>query len=116
MHEFKKTHVARSNRTVTLLLALLLVSLMLVVALSGCGLREDIPPKDAISAQEAQNIALHHAGLQLSEVRMDRADYDLDDGVPEYEIEFRKDKTEYDYTIHAVTGEVLAHHSERDFD
>lgn len=103
-----------SNRTITLLLAALLLALMLLTAVS-CG-SEDIPPKDAIRAKEAQNIALHHAGLQLSEVRMDRADYDFDDGVPQYEIEFRKDKTEYDYVIHALTGEILHHQSESVYD
>ena len=97
----QKTH----NRNFALSFGALLVSLMLIVAFVGCGV-DDIPPKDAIGAKEAQNIALQHAGFQPSEVRMDRADYDFDDGVPEYEVEFYKDKMEYDYTIHALTGEV----------
>ena len=106
---------ARNHHVFALSFGALLVSLMLIVAFVCCGV-EDVPPKDAIGAKEAQNIALHHAGFQLSEVRMDRADYDFDDGVPEYEVEFRRDKTEYDYTIHALTGEVLHHHAESVYD
>ena len=101
-------------KTTTLVLSILIAVLIVLTAVS-CG-ADDVPPKDAIGAAEAQNIALQHAGLQLSEVRMDRADYDLDDGVPEYEVEFRKDKTEYEYIIHALTGEVLHHHTESLFD
>ena len=104
-----------NHRIFALSFAALLVSLMLIVALAGCGV-DDIPPKDAIGATEAQKIAVQHAGLQLSEVNMNRADYDLDDGVPEYEVEFRMDKTEYEYTIHALTGEVLQHHTESIYD
>ena len=105
-----------SNRAFALAFGALLVSLILIVAFVGCGVSDGIPPKDAIGAEEAQSIALQHAGFQPSEVRMDRADYDFDDGVPTYEIEFRKDTTEYEYTIHALTGEILYHQTESVYD
>ena len=98
-----------SNRAFALAFGALLVSLMLIVAFVGCGVSDDIPPKDAIGAEEAQSIALQHAGLPRSEVRMDRADYDFDDGVPEYDVEFRIGMAEYEYTIHAETGSILSY-------
>ena len=60
-----------------------------------------------ISSAEAEKIALKHAGLSASDVRMERTEYDLDDGVPVYEIEFRHGKWEYSYEIHAETGKIL---------
>ena len=36
-------------------------------------------------------------------------EFDVDDGIPEYEVEFFQDGWEYDYTIHADTGEVLSY-------
>ena len=67
-----------------------------------------------ITAEEAENIALNHAGLTRDQVRFDRTEYDKDDGVPEYEIEFHADGWEYDYEIHAETGKILSSEKDRD--
>ena len=42
----------------------------------------------------------------IHQIRVKTA-YELDDGTPGYEIDFRHGNTEYDYTIHAKTGEIL---------
>ncbi|MBQ7338066.1 MAG: PepSY domain-containing protein [Clostridia bacterium] len=109
---FNPIHIKNrfTTKTWTLLIAVLLVALMVLTAVA-CDI-DEIPPKDAISADAAKQIALEHAGLTAADVVMDRADYDLDDGVPEYEIEFRQGRVEYDYVIHALTGEVLFYESE----
>ena len=60
-----------------------------------------------ITAEEAETIALAHAGLDRAAVRYMRTEFDYDNGVPEYEIEFHADTTEYEYDIHALTGAVL---------
>jgi uncharacterized membrane protein YkoI len=67
-----------------------------------------------ITAEEAEDIALNHAGLSRADVIMDRTEYDPFDRVPEYEIEFRADKWEYSYEVHAETGKILS--SEKDWD
>lgn len=67
-----------------------------------------------ITAEEAQAIALKHAGLTAGEVKGLRAEFDRDDGRPEYEVEFRHGDWEFDYTIHAETGEILKHNKEYD--
>lgn len=102
-------------KSFTLAMSVLLVVLMMLTA-AACGVIEEIPPDDAIMPEQAQEIALTHAGLNAAQVRMDRAEYDLENGKPTYEIEFRAGHMEYDYIIHARTGEILAHHSERDRD
>ena len=62
-----------------------------------------------ISEEEAQRIALEHAGLKADQVKGLRAHYDVDDGVPEYEVEFRYDGWEYEYEIHAETGDIRSY-------
>ena len=48
---------------------------------------------------------------QVSRLKCER---DFDDGRLEYEIDFRADGYEYEYTIDAASGAILDH--ERDFD
>jgi uncharacterized membrane protein YkoI len=70
--------------------------------------------KGIITAEEAENAALSHAKLNRSDVTFGRTEFDLDNGVPQYEVEFRADGWEYDYEIHADTGEVLSADKDRD--
>ena len=60
-----------------------------------------------ISVDQAKNIALGQAGLSASGVNFGKTNLENDDGRAEYEIEFYSGTTEYDYTIDAVTGNVL---------
>ncbi len=60
-----------------------------------------------ISVDQAKNIALGQAGLSASGVNFGKTKLENDDGRAEYEIEFYSGTTEYDYTIDAVTGNVL---------
>lgn len=64
---------------------------------------------ERISEEKAQEIALKHAGLKADQVTGLRVSYDVDDGVPEYEVEFRYDGWEYEYEIHAETGEIRSY-------
>lgn len=65
------------------------------------------PQGPMITADEAKEIALTHAGIAPSDVSFLRADLDKDDGVDEYEIDFTSGTMEYDYKIDAYTGAVL---------
>lgn len=69
-----------------------------------------------IGETRAKEIAASHAGFQVSEVVFTKAELDWDDGVAEYEVEFLKDRTEYEYSIDAVTGAVLEHEQDHDHD
>ncbi len=71
---------------------------------------------DIISETEAREIALNHAGFKADEVTRLRTEYDVDDGVQKYEIEFYKDNVEYDYEINAVNGNIISYNRDRDFD
>lgn len=67
-----------------------------------------------ITTQEAEHIALAHAGIAAADVHQLHTEFDYDDGIPEYSVEFRHDGWEYDYEIHAETGEILRSESEPD--
>ncbi len=69
---------------------------------------------DYIGVDRAKEIALNHAGLNESDVQFVKAKQDYDDGRAEYEIEFYAGRTEYDYTIDAVSGEIIEYDVEND--
>lgn len=60
-----------------------------------------------ISLDDAKKIAFEHAKVDGTKAKFDDQEFDLDDGVPSYELEFMIDGNEYEYDIHAVSGEVL---------
>ena len=73
-------------------------------------LQDAIP---TLTADEAKTIAIEHADLIGKQVSRLRAEYDLDDGIPQYNVEFHYDGFEYNYEIHAQTGQILSFEKER---
>lgn len=67
-----------------------------------------------ITEEQAKKTALEHAGVSESDARGLRAELDRDDGALHYDVEFTSGTTEYDYDIHAETGEIISH--DRDID
>jgi hypothetical protein len=61
-----------------------------------------------ITKDEAIAIALKDAGLTRDQVAGLRAEFDYDDGRPEYDVDFRQGNYEYDYEIHAESGKILS--------
>lgn len=72
------------------------------------------PKDEIISADKAKSIALNHAGVSSADATGLRCEYEIDDGVKEYEVDFRSGDYEYDYTINAVTGKITSHDKEYD--
>ena len=67
-----------------------------------------------IGLEAAKQIAFEHAGVSAGEVYLSKAKYENDDGIRVYEIEFYKDRMEYEYTIHATTCRILEFDAEYD--
>ncbi len=63
---------------------------------------------------EAKQIALNHAGIKAENAKALKIEFDRDDGIPSYEIEFKSGGYEYDYDIHAETGKILKFEKEID--
>lgn len=74
----------------------------------------------ALSSADAEGIALAHAELTEADVLYLYTEPDVEKGIPVYEVEFAVDlpdhfeHLEYEYTIHADTGEILEFDKERD--
>ena len=62
-----------------------------------------------IDEAAAKRIALEHAGLKEADVTFTKTELEQDDGQTVYDIEFQKNGTpyEYEYEIHAETGEIV---------
>lgn len=67
-----------------------------------------------IGRDAAKKAALTHANKTDSAISDYRCEFDWEDGVMIYEIEFRADGLEYDYEINAATGAVIRCETERD--
>lgn len=62
----------------------------------------------AISREEAEKIALEHAGFTGDQIKYLHTEYEIDDGRPQYEVSFHQDRWEYDYEIDAETGAIIS--------
>lgn len=67
-----------------------------------------------LTKEDAEKLALDHAGFTADQVTRLYTERDLDDRTPHYDVEFRQGGYEYDYEIHAQTGEILKSEKERD--
>ena len=72
------------------------------------------PEQQLLTAAEAEAIALAHAGLTVEEVVFDRTEIDREKGKTVYEVEFSSGEYGYEYTIDAVTGQVIYREKEYD--
>ncbi len=74
------------------------------------------PSQGRISAEEAKNAALKHAGYTAEEVYDLKAELDLERGVEVYDVSFDVEGYDFDYEINSTTGEILRSDKERDSD
>ena len=71
-------------------------------------------PMAGITAKDAKDAALSHAGLSESQISDVEIDLDRDNGKLIYEVDFNSGNTEYDYDIDAETGEVISADKSKD--
>lgn len=67
-----------------------------------------------ITAKDAKDAALSHAGLSESQISDVEIDLDRDNGKLIYEVDFNSGNIEYDYDIDAETGEVISADKSKD--
>jgi len=70
--------------------------------------RPETDTERKLTAKEAKEKALAHAGVKESEARVLKVTLDYEDGVPVYEVDFIVGRIEYEYTVHAGTGAILS--------
>ena len=69
---------------------------------------------EAITKEQAENIALEYVGLTREQVSGLRTEFEIDDGISQYNVEFRMDGWEYEFEIHEKTGKILSY--DKDYD
>lgn len=64
-------------------------------------------PSPYITLEKAKEIALTQAQVSETEAVFEDREFDFDDGIAIYELEFTAQGNEYEYDVHAVTGKIL---------
>ena len=67
-----------------------------------------------ISESEAKAIALAKANLVEGQISRYRAKFEIDDGIPQWDIEFTANKYKYEFTVNAATRAIIDFERERD--
>lgn len=82
-----------------------------VEAFSNSGGHHDDPHHSAsgtlIGSDQARSACLNHAGCTTDQVTFTKVELDSEDGLTVYEVEFRRDGIKYEYTVDAITGDIL---------
>ena len=93
-------------------ISVFLISALVLSTLTGCGSAAG-QVSAAITPEEAQSIALEHAGLTADQATRLHTQPDRDDGILHYDVEFHSGGYEYDYEIDANSGNILKSEKER---
>lgn len=67
-----------------------------------------------LTKEEAQQIALDYVGLTSDQVSRLHTEYEIDDRIPQYDVQFRQGNLEYEFEIHAESGQILSF--DKDYD
>lgn len=106
----------------------MILCLMALPGLAGCGTSDDgqaaeepaaveetkaaedatteAPQEERISEEEALSIATDAEGLYIDDVDDIHVEFDDSEGVEEYDITFRYEGVEYEYSIDVYTGDI----------
>jgi len=80
---------------------------------------EPLPAEESqkeLTGEDAEAIALEHAKLTAADVKRLYSEYEIDDGIPHFDVQFDTDKLEYEYEIHAETGDILSYEQDDLYD
>ena len=69
-----------------------------------------------ITQSQAENIALEFAGFSAAQVTHLQTEYEIDDGIPQYNVEFHEGDWEYEFEISATDGKILSYDKDQKFD
>ena len=70
----------------------------------------------SITLDEAKNIAVTNAGVDINSVKFTREELDHDNHTLVYELEFFYNNIEYDYEINATSGDIISYDKDSIYD
>ncbi len=65
--------------------------------------------EEAVTPEQAEEIALQYVGFGRDQVVGLRTEFEIDDGISHYNVEFRRDGWEYEFEIHEESGVILSY-------
>ena len=71
---------------------------------------------EALAKADAEKIALDYLGFTADQVQRLRTEYEIDDGVPQFDVEFLEGDWEYEFEIHAENGKILSYDKDHKYD
>lgn len=69
-----------------------------------------------LTEEEAKKIALDYLGFTADQVTRLHSQYEFDDGIPQFDIEFYQGDWEYEFEIHAENGKILSYDKDHKYD
>ena len=61
-----------------------------------------------VTKEQAEQIALDHLGFSKNQVTRLHTEYEIDDGIGHYDVQFHSGDWEYEFEVHAETGKILS--------
>lgn len=71
---------------------------------------------EPITKEGAEKIALDYLGLAADQVKRLHTEYEIDDGISQYDVQFISGDWEYEFEIHAETGRILSYDKDHKYD
>ena len=69
-----------------------------------------------LTEAQAVRIALDHLGFTADQVTRLHTEFEVDDGIPQFDVEFHRGDWEYEFEIHAETGKILSFDKDHKYD
>ena len=69
-----------------------------------------------LTKEEALQIALDYLGFAADQVTRLYTEYEIDDGIPQFDVEFLQGDWEYEFEIHAENGKILSYDKDHKYD
>ena len=69
-----------------------------------------------LTEEQAREIALAYLSLTADQVTRLRTNYEIDDGISQFDVEFHKGDWEYEFEIHGETGKILSYDKDHKYD
>lgn len=71
---------------------------------------------DPVTREKAEQIALNYLGLTRDQVKRLHTEYEIDNGVGQYDVSFTSGDFEYEFEIHGETGQILSYDRDHKYD
>ena len=69
-----------------------------------------------LTREQAEKIALDYLGFTADQVTRLHSEYEIDDGIPQFDVEFHQGDWEYEFEIHAENGRILSYDKDHKHD